>query len=90
MSFPCHALYFELWGDGDPYIRRHILPAWLCVAFKKICKRGPAALSITSSGLPATKRSTVRKIKPVKTPMPTQAIMIFGPSTEAFGISSIM
>lgn len=38
---------------------------------------------------PATKRRTIRKMKPVKIPMDTQAIMIFGPSTAGLGISSI-
>jgi hypothetical protein len=36
---------------------------------------------------PATKSSTTRKIAPVTVPIPTQAIMILGPSTEGFGIS---
>lgn len=47
---------------------------------------------ITPSGpsiAPATNRSTIKKMKPVKIPIQTHAIMIFGPSTAGFGISSI-
>jgi len=62
-------------------------PAELEVAVPKIAKRGPAAEEITSSTFPATNNSIIRKMKPVKTPMPTHAIMIFGPSTAALGIS---
>ncbi len=69
---------------------RQMEPAWLFVALRKIWSRGPAVELMTSCGLPATKRRTVRKMKPVKTPMATQAIMILGPSTLGFGISSIM
>jgi hypothetical protein len=38
---------------------------------------------------PATNSSTMRKMKPVKTPIPTHASMILGPSTAGLGISSI-
>lgn len=69
------------------YINMMMEPGLLLVAWKKIWSRGPAADSITSSMGPATSSRTVRKMNPVKVPMPTQAIMIFGPSTEALGIS---
>ena len=77
-------------SNKGTYISKQMLPARLLVASKKICNSGPAAASITSSGFPATNRRTVKKMKPVKTPMPTHAIMIFGPSTDGLGISSIL
>jgi hypothetical protein len=45
---------------------------------------------IASASPPETNSNTIRKMKPVAVPIQTQYIMIFGPSTEAFGISSIM
>ncbi|KAL9578761.1 MAG: hypothetical protein Q9212_005512 [Teloschistes hypoglaucus] len=62
-------------------------PVRLFVAWKKMCSKGPAGDSMTSSIGPATSRRTMRKMKPVKVPMPTQAIMIRGPSTVGLGIS---
>ncbi len=71
------------------YIRRQMEPALLLVALENICRRGPAEELMTSSIFPETNKSTMRNIKPVKTPMATHAIMILGPSTAAFGISSM-
>jgi hypothetical protein len=68
-------------------MRRQIAPAVLLVALRNICSRGPAAELITSSMLPATKSRTIRKIAPVKVPMPTQMTIILGPSMAALGIS---
>lgn len=70
-----------------PYMSRQMAPALLLVAFLRICRRGPAAELITSSMLPATKSSTIRKMVPVTVPIQTQPIMILGPTTEARGIS---
>ena len=71
------------------HINKQIDPALLPVALKKMARRGPAAFSITFSMSPATRRRQTRKMKPVKTPIPTQASMILGPSTDGLGISSI-
>lgn len=62
-------------------------PALVFVEWIKIWRSGPADELMTSSMFPATKRRTIRKIAPVKVPMPTQITMIFGPSTAACGIS---
>lgn len=67
---------------------KQIAPALLLVAFFKICRSGPAADEVTESRSPATNRSIMRKMVPVKVPMPMHDIMILGPSTEAFGISA--
>ncbi|KAL9580249.1 MAG: hypothetical protein Q9203_006377 [Teloschistes exilis] len=56
--------------------------------WKKMCSKGPAGDSMTSSTGPATSRRTIRNMKPVKVPMPTQAIMMRGPSTVGLGISA--
>jgi hypothetical protein len=64
-------------------------PALLEVAFFKIWRRGVAADEITSLISPATKSRTTRKIVPVTVPMPTQAIIILGPSIDGLGISII-
>lgn len=77
-------------GGSDAYINRQIAPALFCVALCRIARRGPAEDSIISLMLPATNSRTTRKIVPVTVPIPTQAIMILGPSTDGFGISSIM
>lgn len=69
-------------------MRRQIDPALLPVASWKICRRGVAADSMTRLMSPATKSKTMRKINPVKIPMPTHPIMILGPTTEGFGISN--
>lgn len=71
------------------YTNKQIAPALLFVAFFKICSNGPAEELMTPSISPATKSSTIRKMAPVKVPIPTQATMIFGPSVEAFGISVV-
>jgi hypothetical protein len=70
-------------------MRRQIPPAMLFVACIKICSKGPAAELMTSSILPATKSRTMRKMAPVKVPMPTQMTMILGPSKAALGISDL-
>lgn len=57
------------------------------VAFFRIARSGVAGESMILKILPATKSKTTRKIEPVTVPIPTQAIMILGPSTEALGIS---
>ncbi|KAL8683454.1 MAG: hypothetical protein Q9186_000609 [Xanthomendoza sp. 1 TL-2023] len=76
----------DLWRGGMD--RRSMMDAVrLFVALKKMWSKGPASDSMTSSTGPATKRRTMRKMKPVKVPIPTQAIMIRGPSTVGFGIS---
>lgn len=72
---------------GRSYMSRQMAPALLLVAFLRICKRGPADDLITSSMLPATKSRTIRKMVPVTVPMPTQPIIILGPTTGALGIS---
>lgn len=72
------------------HTNKQILPAILPVASPKMANSGPSAAEITSSMSPATNSRQVRKTKPVKTPMPTQAIMMRGPSTVGLGISSIM
>lgn len=73
--------------SSKAYIKRQIAPALLEVAFFKIARSGVAAESIILLISPATKSSTTRKIVPVTVPIPTQAIMILGPSTEGLGIS---
>lgn len=74
--------------DGGKYIRRQIEPALLPVALEKIASNGPAGFSMTLVTSPATSSKQVKKIKPVKTPIATQASMMRGPSTVGFGISS--
>ena len=76
--------------DGKTYMSRQIEPALLPVALKKMASNGPAEFSITLLTSPATSRRQTRKMKPVKTPIPTQASMILGPSTDGLGISSIL
>jgi len=65
------------------------VPALLPVAWYRMLPSGPAVELITSSRGPATNSRQLRKMKPVNTPMATQYIMILGPSSAAFGISSI-
>lgn len=70
------------------YISRQIAPALFFVASMRIWRRGPAAELATWSMSPATKSRTIKKTEPVNVPMPTQDIMIFGPSMEALGTSA--
>lgn len=79
--------YVRSVADVRTYRRSMMDPVRLFVAWKKICNNGPAADLMTSSTGPATSRRTIRKMKPVKVPMPTQAIMMRGPSTVGLGIS---
>lgn len=68
-------------------------PAWLLVAVSKIVRKGPGVASMTLSRAatpPDTKSKIISKIKPVNIPIPTHPIIILGPSTAAFGISSIL
>jgi hypothetical protein len=74
----------------NAYIRRQIEPALLAVASKRIWRIGPAVEEMTVSTSLRTKRRTERKTKPVRMPIATQPIMIFGPSTVGLGISSII
>lgn len=71
------------------YINKQMAPALLWVAFFKMARRGVAADSMILLISPATKSKQTRKITPVTVPMPTQAIMILGPSIEGLGISII-
>lgn len=76
-------------GNSEAYTKRQIAPALLDVAFFRIARSGVAAESMILLISPATKSSTIRKIAPVTVPIPTQAIMILGPSTEGLGISVV-
>ena len=62
-------------------------PPLLLVASKKMASRGPAVELMTLSTSLRTKSRHVRNTNPVNTPMPTQAIIILGPSTVGLGIS---
>jgi hypothetical protein len=72
---------------------RHAAQTRLRVEMHSISRRGPAGdwmmLSIASAP-PQTNRRTTRKTNSVKMPKATQDIIILGPLTEAFGISSIL
>lgn len=71
------------------HINKHMAPALFPVARLNIARRGVAGESIISKISPATKRRTTRKMEPVMVPIPTQAIMILGPVSRGFGISTI-
>lgn len=70
------------------YINRQIAPARFWVEWMRICKRGADEL-ITVSISPATNSRTMRKMVPVTMPIPTQDIMILGPSLRGLGISTL-
>lgn len=76
-----------LWDQIVSYMRRQVAPALLWVAFFRIARRGPADELMMFSMSPATKRRTIKKMKPVTVPITTHAIIILGPSTEGLGIS---
>lgn len=68
-------------------INKQIAPAVFLVASIKICRSGPAAEVVIVSMSPATKSKTIRKMAPVKVPIPTQETIILGPSIDGFGTS---
>lgn len=74
--------------NDKTYISKQMAPALLRVAFFRIARRGVAAELIVSLILPVTRSKQMRKIAPVTVPIPTQAIIILGPSMEGFGISA--
>lgn len=83
--FLYHSVYLVTFGYT--YINRQMAPALFLVASYRIWSNGPAAEVVTESILPATKSKTMRKMNPVKVPMPTHETIIFGPSTDALGTS---
>jgi len=77
-------------NKGVTYTNKQTAPALFPVATQKILNNGPSAAEIMPSTEPPTNNKIIKKMKPVKTPMATQASIIFGPPTAGLGISSIM